>query len=66
MGFYLVCQQMQQLLIKLARILADVEEVVRIGLKAGDELTLLKYFYFTTFAIVVQVFTNFKLVDVFV
>lgn len=66
MSFDLVCQQVQHLLIKLARILADVQIVVVTGLETGDELALLKYFYFTAFAIVMQVFTNFKMVNLLV
>ena len=62
----LVGQQMQQLFIELTRILADVQVIVIVRLKAGHQLTLLKHFYFTAFAIVVQVFTNLKMMNLFI
>ena len=62
----LVCQQMQQLFFQVARVLADVQVVVVIRLKAGHQPALLKYFHFTAFAVMVQVFSNFKMVHLFV
>ena len=62
----LISQQMQQLLIQLTGILADVQVIVVIRLEAGHQLTFLEDFHFAAFAALVQVLTNLKMVNLFV
>ena len=62
----LISQQMQQFLVYIAWILTDVQVIVTIRFKAGHQLPLLKNFDFTAFAVVVQVFTNLEMVNLFI
>lgn len=66
MRFDLICKQMEQLFVQIAGIMADLEVIVFIWLKTGYQLSILKYFNFTAFAVMMQVFTNFEMVNLFI
>jgi len=64
--FDLICQQMQQFFFQFSLVLADVQVIVFVRLKAGYYSAILKYVHFTAFAVVVQVFTNLKMMNLFI
>jgi hypothetical protein len=64
--FDLVGQQMQHFLSHFPRVLADMQELVLIGLEAGHEHAIFKYPEFAFHIIVMGIFAYFEMVDFFV
>ena len=62
-GFDLIRQPVQQFFFKPGSVLADVQKVLRIRLKAGDKCATFVHTVFTAFAVMVRVLANLKVVN---
>lgn len=66
MRFDLIRQQMQDLLVDLAGVLAHMQKLLRIRLEAGDINAAFKYFIFTLVIVVVRVLAHLEMMHLLI
>ena len=66
MRFDLVSQQVQQFFIQSCRVVANVQQMVIIRCETGNINAIFKDLVFTAVILMVQVFANFKIMNLFV